>query len=364
MQNGNNKDTVALRACYTRWCACCCSARLLSPFPVMPSTQRLEWLDLFRGLAVLGMIWTHAANTFLQTRLQATAWYGELSYYHGLIAPAFFWISGFVRAHVTASSVKPAGPAVKRLLQVMLVGYLLHFPWNALPSLKLTAEQWQDCLKVDVLQCLAVTGLLLLVVERFGRWRQVVAALLLVAFVGLQTAAQKWHTGMLPLDQYLNRNAGSLFPLFPWVGFGLAGFLARGLWGGTPDWRGGLLLLGGAALVFQPLSAWLGRAPAFFAERLGWVIMAAILVACVAGAARVSAATGWLRLAGRESLLLYVAHLVMIHSIPLPKRTLQYLIGPTQPIWSVALIAAVLFLLCLALGRMNEARKLSLRSSR
>jgi uncharacterized membrane protein len=38
------------------------------------STQRLQWLDLFRGFAVLGMVWTHAANTFLDARLQETSW--------------------------------------------------------------------------------------------------------------------------------------------------------------------------------------------------------------------------------------------------------------------------------------------------
>jgi hypothetical protein len=65
------------------------------------STQRLQWLDLFRGFAVLGMVWTHAANTFLDARLQETSWYREISYYHGFIAPAFFWIAGFLRARVS-----------------------------------------------------------------------------------------------------------------------------------------------------------------------------------------------------------------------------------------------------------------------
>jgi uncharacterized membrane protein len=81
-------------------------------------SKRLLWLDLFRGLAVLGMVWTHSANTFLDAKLQATPWYGELGYYHGLIAPAFFWIAGFARAHVTTGKAKPAWPTLKRLLVV------------------------------------------------------------------------------------------------------------------------------------------------------------------------------------------------------------------------------------------------------
>lgn len=326
----------------------------------MPSSiRRLEWLDLFRGLAVLGMIWTHTAHTFLRADMRQADWFHTLDYYHGLIAPAFFWISGYVRAHVTTGAPKPAGPALKRLLQVMLIGYLLHLPWYSLPHL--TADEWRDALKVDVLQCLAVTGLVMLMIERCGRWRHAVAAGLLLAFVALQTPAASWRTGLLPLDQYLNYEQGSLFPLFPWVAFGLAGFLTRSLWEGVPGRAAAALFAFGALLAFAPgLSQVLTQAPAFFFQRLGYVTMAAVLVSCAGGA--VIAATGWLRLAGRESLLLYVAHLVIIHSLPLPRRPLRDLIGPTQPLWAVALITGMLFGVCLLLGFWNEKWKRSRRA--
>ena len=89
--------------------------------------QRLVWLALFRGLAVLGMVWTHSAHTFLDARLRDSSWFHDLDYYHGLIAPAFFWIAGFVRAHVTTGKPRPAWPAVKRLLLVWLIGYLMSW---------------------------------------------------------------------------------------------------------------------------------------------------------------------------------------------------------------------------------------------
>lgn len=326
----------------------------------MPSpTRRLEWIDLFRGLAVLGMIWTHSANTFLNANLQATAWYGELTYYHGLIAPAFFWISGFVRAHVTQGTIKPAWPALKRLLMVLLIGYLMHFPWLALLSGHVSPEDWRDGMKVNVLHVMAITGMLTLLAERFGRWRDGVAAMLLLVFVGLETPAEHWRTGFTLLDQYLNRSQGSVFSLFPWVSFGLAGFLTRRLWDGGVNRQGGLVLAAAAplALGWVSLSSWLGKAPAFFVERLAWVIMAAVVVSFVGERARIIAATGWLRLAGRESLVLYVAHLVMIHAVPAPRQSLEFGIGKTQPLWMVAVIAAVLFMLSLGLGWLNERRK-------
>ena len=183
-----------------------------------------------------------------------------------------------------------------------------------------------------------------------------VAALLLVFFVGLQTSAESWRTGVLLIDQYLNQNQGSWFALFPWVGFGLAGFLSRRLWDGTVN-RDATLIFGlGALLAFvQPYSPWPGGAPEFFLERLGWVMMAAVLVACVAD--RVSAVTGWLRLAGRESLLLYVVHLMLIHSVPLPRLPLQHLIGPTQSVGGVLGLFVGLFAVSWLLGAWNERRK-------
>lgn len=323
------------------------------------SSKRLLWLDLFRGLAVLGMVWTHSANTFLDEGLQKTAWYREMSYYHGLIAPAFFWIAGYVRAHITAGSPKQALPALKRLLMVLFIGYLMYVPWNDL----FHVQAWRAACTVNVLHCLAISGMLMLLAERFGRWRQMVAALFLLFFVGLQTAAEHWHTGLLLIDQYFNRNQGSLFALFPWVGFGLAGFLTRSLWSGTTDRTAAVVCAFGALLAFvQPWSPWPGGAPEFFLERLGWVLMAAVVVACVAE--RVSSVTAWLRLAGRESLTLYVVHLMLIHAVPLPRRSLQFLIGPTQQMPAVFGIFIVLFLLSLALGWVNEWRKTLAKSSR
>lgn len=317
-----------------------------------PPSQRLEWLDLFRGIAVMGMVWTHSANTFLDDELQQTAWFHELSYYHGLIAPAFFWIAGFVRAHITANSPKPAWPTLQRLLMVLLVGYMMHVPWQAL----LDGSAWRAACTVNVLHCLAISGMLMLLAERCGRWRHAVILLLLVFFVGLQTAAEGWSTGLLFFDQYFNRNQGSLFALFPWVGFGMAGFLARSWWNGSMNRGAAITLALGALLAFaQPWSPWPGGAPEFFLERLGWVMMAAVVTASIA--TPVSKATGWLRLAGRESLLLYVAHLTMIHAIPLPRLPLQYLIGMTQPVWGVALIFVGLFAASWALGLLNERIK-------
>jgi surface polysaccharide O-acyltransferase-like enzyme len=325
---------------------------------VPPSSQRLEWLDLFRGLAVLGMVWTHAANTFLTTELKATTWFETLTSYHGLIAPAFFWIAGYARAHVTINKTKPAWPVAKRLLIVWLIGYLMHVPWDHL----LDAHAIRAAATVDVLHCLAISGLFLLAVEKLGKGREVAALVLLVVFVGLEKPARDWHTGVLVLDQYFSRLHGSQFALFPWVGFGLAGFITRRVWDGFPNRSATAVMLVGALFAWG-LSRlpWQDGLPAFFLERLGWVMMAAVLVAVVASPA--SRFTGWLRLAGRESLLLYVVHLMLIHSVPLPRLPLQHLIGPTQSVSGALGLFIGLFAISWLLGAWNERRKRAAKAS-
>lgn len=318
---------------------------------VSRTAQRLDWLDLFRGLAVLGMIWTHSANTFLDAALQQTAWFHELTYYHGLIAPAFFWIAGFARAHVTTETRKPALPALKRLLLVLLTGYLLHVPWDRLLD---TQAVLRAVIAVDVLHCLALTGMLLLVLERCGRWREAAALVLMLLFVSLEGPAREWSTGVRALDAWWSPAHGSVFTLFPWAGFGLAGFATRRIWNGGVNRRALVTAGTGALLAFAQ--------PVFFMERLGWVMLAAVVVAMLAE--NVARFTGWLRLAGRESLLLYVVHLLIIHSIPLPRLPLQHLIGPTQLPGMVACIFTILFGLSLALGIWNERRKRTTRERR
>jgi surface polysaccharide O-acyltransferase-like enzyme len=151
-------------------------------------------------------------------------------------------------------------------------------------------------------------------------------------------------------------NGGAKRMMFPWVGFALAGFITRRAWDGRLNRSAAGVMLAGALFAWGLSNTpWPGGPPAFFLERLGWVMMAAVVVAVVA--ARVSPFTGWLRLAGRESLLLYVAHLMLIHSIPLPRQPLQHLIGPTQHVGGVLAIFSGLFAVSWLLGAWNERRK-------
>lgn len=327
---------------------------------------RQRWVDAFRGLAVVGMIWVHAANTFLTEELRRQEGFVAAGFFHGLIAPAFFWIAGYVRG-VRAAGGRPGWHAVRRLLMVMALGYSLRFPFWPLLNSTFTAEHWQEMVKVDVLQTLAFTGLLMVAVERWIRntaQRRVIIAVLAAAFVLGQTPAVDWSTGWLALDAWLSRESGSLFPLFPWVAFGLAGWLC----GDAISWsvRRFSSIQMGAAVALAAVSAgwvlprmgWLTASTAFFWQRLGWVMALALLVwAMMRTLHEQGRVNRVLMLAGKESLVIYLVHLWLIHAVPLLTMSLEQRWKGELYLPGVAGIFVGLLLASLGMAALNAKRK-------
>jgi uncharacterized membrane protein len=314
-----------------------------SPTPTADWLQphdRLPWLDHFRGLAVIAMIWVHTANALLASDLQATAWFAELTFWHGLIAPAFFAISGFARGLFFRPNNPPGRATIYRLLRILLIGYALHFPFWAILQGDWTPATWHTLWQVDVLHTLAATGLILVSLEHLSkfpssrRWHTFTFIAPLLLFVWPTEAAAYWHTGWLPLDAWFNRQTGSLFPLFPWVSFGIAGYLSGRFCRG-PSARNRIAQLAGLgallALVIPHLHGIDGTSR-FFLQRFGWVLLAlgASVWFLTPSLQRLPRSAYWLSLAGRHSLRLYVIHLLLIFSLPLAGGTLNQHLGLTQ----------------------------------
>lgn len=309
--------------------------------------KREVWIDVLRGLAVIGMIETHAVNTFLDTRLQATPEFGTLTYLNGLVAPTFFWVMGYVRGSslIPGTAKRPAWPGVKRLLWIIVVGYLMHGPWELLSGHPLTTEVLWRVFMVDVLQCLAVSGLILVAIESVKRFTFALAFVTLIMVVALTDEAQNWQTGFIPFDAYLTSQNGSLFPLFPWAGFAIAGFLTRSF----AEYPRRLAFFAIALSYGADSLPWIDSTTAFFLERLGWVMVIAvgIRLLCAYCIQKLNPWFGWVELAGKESLTLYVVHLALIHAIPSPSNSLHVRIGPTQSVWMTSFLFGLLLLVSL-----------------
>jgi uncharacterized membrane protein len=305
------------------------------------------------------MVWTHCANSLLHEDLQATALFGTMSYYHGLVAPTFFWLAGLMRGlgSVKADHAKPKWPSVKRLLMILGIGYLLHIPWGQLSTGDFGSGTWAILFQSDVLQCLAISGLLLLALERTGRARLWLAVFACVLVILLADLLAEVHTGWAMVDGFLNYRTGSLFPLFPWMAFVMAGFVC----GQFP--LGGWTALLGFGLMMSTLCIPAGQlVQIFFIERLGSVLLLASGVKVAwSWWERTNRATigfGWLLLAGRQSLVAYVAHLLMLYALPITTAgALAQGVGRSLPPLAVVAIFVVILLSTLLCCQWTEQRE-------
>ncbi len=323
-----------------------------------PARPRVVWIDLLRGVAVVGMIQTHVMNALLDSRFDTAGWRHQLSFFDGLLAPAFLWIAGYMQGMAVRRAQREGRPVVtsarlRRLGFVALVGYLLHVPWHLWGKGDFGAESWRMALQVDILPCMALTLAMVLFAGLAPRiWFDAITVALSAFFVFAAPAAQDWHTGWVGLDAYLNHKTGSLFPLFPWVAFCAMGSLAS-------RWEISWKTLLPAAVVFILLASVLPSAgyfyvsPSFFAERLGWLGL--LILAVWLFSQRFAPA--WLQLAGRESLFVYVFHLLLLYSVPWRGTTLSLWIGHTLSLPATGLAFLIVLVICLAGAWLNERRK-------
>ena len=275
-----------------------------------PENSRLQWVDLFRGAAVLWMIETHVTNTFLRQEILRADWFAGINYANGLVAPAFLFIAGLLQGVLTRPGLPPVGFWRKRLSrigQLLLIAYALHL------SNPFTTGWTHPFSQIDVLQCIAISLLLGLLLQR---WLGVVGVSLGACFFVFAAPPMSLvPPNQLPalLAGYVNRQNGSLFPLFPWAGFFLAGWACNRL---KP--RGCLIAAGCCwagvwlqrfAPSFYPAHDYYLAGPGFFFERVGWMLSGAGL--CQVIAARW--APKWVLNAGGNSLAIYVIHLQVIN---------------------------------------------------
>jgi uncharacterized membrane protein/uncharacterized integral membrane protein len=353
-------------------------------------TKRYLFIDEFRGWAVLAMIETHVLNSFLQVGLRGALWFRVLDFVNGLVAPAFLFIAGFSFGMVALnrwSEFLGWGPVfwkqLGRVLQIGLIGYCLRIPRFSLHHL-LASVHWNQVhvfWKVDILHCIAFSLLaMLLLIKMIRRPAFYFPALAVLGLtISLLTPiCARTHIGSVlpvPLAMYVNQLNGSLFPVFPWTGFVFFGGTAAWMWriaqeNGT-EWSffksisvagSGIVVMAGVfrLTLFGPLAInFLRRySPGFFFLRLGLLLL--FLSGLWLWEKRRNPVPSMVTIAGRESLLVYVGHILVIFGMffgPYGK-SLVYMIGKSRTPLEVALMTIILVGAMLALAQgWNQMKK-------
>jgi uncharacterized membrane protein len=359
--------------------------------------RRYSFIDMLRGLAVIVMVETHVVNAYLPAGLRHSSFFFWLTFVNGLVAPAFLFAAGmslFLQANRQWDNWlhfrKPFWMQMRRLGFIALVAYYMHLQDFRL-SRYLTATEprfWERTFQVDVLQCivasLLIIHLLIVLFRKPAPFVRGAGTLAVLVAIATPLMWERDFRTMLPLPValFLNPHGVSLFPLFPWLCFVLAGcclsyfFLASAAV--RKDWLlmkrililGTAMIFAGLLLRMVPYTLpgyvnFYRTSPLYVAIRIGCV-----LILC-SSLYWMEKFRGWaprfFLLAGQESLLVYTFHLMIIYSF-LRGKIMRPIIGAEMGYFGCFALSAGLILLMLGLAwlwhefkaRYPESAKLAL----
>ncbi|NAY90809.1 DUF1624 domain-containing protein [Muricauda sp. JGD-17] len=192
--------------------------------------NRLFFIDAMRAWAILMMLQGHFIDGLLNPifRNPENPIYNIWLYFRGITAPVFFTVSGFIFTYLLVRVPQRGleNPRVKkgirRGLQLLLIGYLLRL--NLFGLLK--GELYYGFYLVDVLHCiglsiLAIVGIYLLTVQKKHFVFPLSLILVTILLFLLEPLYKQYTFGFLPqgLANYFTKANGSVFTIFPWMGY-------------------------------------------------------------------------------------------------------------------------------------------------
>ena len=256
----------------------------LGEAPAKPG--RLAYIDWLRGLACVIMFQAHSYNSWLTPEARKTEFYRWSQAAATLPAPLFIFLAGVSSAMVTqrlrqkgAARGAVARTTILRGAEILGLGLLFRAQEFILG---LPNSPWTDLLRVDVLNILGVSMMLLGVLSwatasqsiAQSRARAIVSASLIAAAIAVATPwvwtshRPRWLPW--PLESYINgvhtyaQPQTWLFPVFPWAAFAFVGLalgylLFSDFAKNKEPWF--FVAVGVTGAIASALSQWLDTAP-------------------------------------------------------------------------------------------------------
>jgi uncharacterized membrane protein len=320
-------------------------------------TSRFEFIDLLRGWSVFVMIETHVFNAILRPELKDQDPFKVLTFINGLVAPSFLFCAGMAMAvtlqrkwDVYANFERPLWRYLVRLLFILVVGYSLHLPFFSLTRLRALddPQAWLPFYQADILQTIAVSLMVLtflaVAMRTASRFLWMTAILsTLVVFAAPLVRNLDYSGFSVWIRPYLTTQFKSQFPLFPWLAFLSSGTLV-GFWFTAMKARGkerafvnqltlvalasiaGALVVEALPITIYPNHNFWKASPEFFFLRLGLVALALVLLWHYEDSRTVSPRSVF-TLFGKESLIVYVVHLLIVYGYTYEFSFIRYF-GP------------------------------------
>jgi uncharacterized membrane protein len=308
------------------------------------SANRIVFIDLMRAFAVLMMVQGHTINALLaeEYRTFDSVFYTIWHSLRGFTAPIFMFSSGTVFTYLLMNKNLPfrenprVWKGIKRFLLLVSLGYFLRFPSsNIFDFSTVTDHQWEIFYTVDALHLIGFGLLAILVLEFISEKIKIsnyyvfgISATMIFLIAPLITS--------LDWDKYLPRffsayffyKHGSIFPFFPWIGFVIFGGVFGNYLAKNKDifkskkFVMNIIVVGIILVIFSfvvhyfrvyfisPVYYWTDESALSF-YRLGVVLLLNSVMAIIA--IKAINVPDFFRIAGKHTLLIYVAHLIIIY---------------------------------------------------
>jgi uncharacterized membrane protein len=298
--------------------------------------KRFPFLDWMRGLAVLIMIQCHVFNSFAAQSVRSGGAYVLSQFIGGMAAPLFTFMAGMTLAfQMDSQDRKQRGPAQRWLAALRRAGYVWGIAYlfrltNCLASIPHT--DWHELTKVDILNCMGLSMAVFSAAAALdGRTRARCVALgaLAVAAASPLVANVDWGATPSLIQEYLapghGRGRFAFFPNAAYIGFGLAaGTIVRHTaaerFERLMQWAfllGLMLVIGAQYFSNIPYSLYTKSnfwtdSPSLILIRTGIALL--VLAGCYLWTEYVaSAGWSWMQVLGRNSLMVYWVHVMLVY---------------------------------------------------
>ncbi|GMU96197.1 heparan-alpha-glucosaminide N-acetyltransferase domain-containing protein [Ignavibacterium album] len=337
--------------------------------------HRIIFIDLMRAFAVLQMVQGHTIDALLspEYRLLDYPAYAVWHFMRGMTAPIFMFTSGTVFTYLFRLVEEPfennprVKKGIKRFFLLVFLGYLLRYPtYKIIDFSDVSKQQLDTFFAVDVLQLIGF-GLLFLMISAFISEKLKLGDTITFLLMGLMfiiPAPFFAHIDWLkifpqPIANYFYSGNGSLFPLFPWAGYVITGgvlgsYLARNpLVFKTNKFSLRLVTIGIALILFSAVYILfeLGTSISNLSDsytydtvifRIGFVLILTGIVSYISQS--INSVPRIIILIGRNTLLIYVVHLVIIYGSAW-NPGLFTIWGNSVPVYYTIIIALTMILM-------------------
>ncbi len=272
--------------------------------------EREPFLDYFRGIIIFLMIQGLLFRALLDKDLKSGFWFRTHEYIHGVVAPGFLFLAGFL-FYYTIHNKKSSDLLIKvrHLSGIIILGYFLHLPFFSLQKIiKLwgTGIEYK-LLRMDILQTIGFSLLIAIFIWTFLR-RIFIPAITIIVLFNIASPFIINVPDNILLASFVD-NSISQFPLIFWSVYLFLGILASRF---LKKFSLSVLILSVVILLTAHLFP---RELIRIVSDSGKVLF---LFSIIRLAPRISPTilTRFLT-ASRESLFLYMSHLMIIYGSPL-----------------------------------------------